>query len=115
MHTGGRRIKRGRASVKSESVSVGGKLRMGLGGMKRKGRHLRFPTVTDGRGGKKETDTLHHTHCPTYLLAALLFLPRLSIVAPNELGHCAEAFREQHSIGEGLETDKRGRCKGKGK
>lgn len=71
--------------VKSERVCVGGRAkrrgwegeggeRRGLGGKKRKGRHLGFPAVTDGRGRKKATDTLHLSHCLRYLPLFLLSL-----------------------------------------
>lgn len=75
----------GGGGVKSERVCVGwrakrrgwegeGGERRGLGGKKRKGRHLGFPAVTDGRGRKKATDTLHLSHCLRYLPLFLLSL-----------------------------------------
>lgn len=76
--------------VKSERVSVGGKAKRGRGlcGKERKGRRLRFPTVTDGRGRKKETDTLHLTHCLDYLLLCLSFCSSVtSFLLLYELGH----------------------------
>lgn len=78
-----------------------------LGGKKMKGRHLGFLTVTDGRGGKKRTDTLHLTHCLHYLLlsAALSALAVICFLLRCELGHRVETFGEQRSISEKLRDE----------